>query len=315
MRGQTPGQASRTPVPECLAACGGGTLPRAQVPHLSSARGGLGRRRDPGSPQPADLGAELQAGSCRRGPSTAPLGRPGERGRSPPRGGARGGARGVPSGPASGLCLPAPRASGTRRPTGRLRPPHSARPASGQLTWAPRRRLPRSAPPARLGSARLGPVRLSTGGAARASARARRRLGLRADWPRTRRGARVPAAASAARAGSRGDLSSGGAEARLGGEEEAAGGRKRGRARPRRGAQAASLGVGLSSCQLLHAALFLSVEKFPGGDGGKPRSRLAVPSLDFGATPIMGKPFPKPPPHRPLLQARPKMHHSLRTAQ
>lgn len=153
---------------------------------------GLGRRRDPGPPLPAGLGAELQAGPYRPGPSAAPLRRPGGRGRSPPRGGARGGARGVPSGPASGLCLPAPRASRTQRPTGRLRvPPPSpppARTAPGQLTWAPRRRLPRSAPPARLGSALLGPVRLSAGGAARASARARRRLGLRADWPRNRRG-------------------------------------------------------------------------------------------------------------------------------
>lgn len=160
MRGQTPGQASRTPVPECLAACGGGTLPRAQVPHLSSARGGLGRRRDPGSPQPADLGAELQAGSCRRGPSTAPLGRPGERGRSPPRGGTRGGARGVPSGPASGLCLPAPRASRTRRPTGRLRPP--TQPGPPRVSSPGLRAAASRALRPRLGLARLGSVRFGS---------------------------------------------------------------------------------------------------------------------------------------------------------
>lgn len=76
----------------------------------------------------------------------------------------------------------------------------------------------------------------------------------------------MPAAASAARAGSRGDLSSGGAEARWWWGE---GGGRRQEARPGslRGAQAASLGVGLDSCELLHAALFLSVEKFPKGDG------------------------------------------------
>lgn len=140
VRGQTRGpgacvQTARAEVAPCPAGCGGGTLPRAQVPHLSSARGGLGRCRDPGPPLPADLGAELQAGPYRPGPSAAPLRRPGGRGRSPPRGGARGGARGVPSGPASGLCLPARRAPGTRRPTGRLRVPLS---------------------PARLGPAHLG---------------------------------------------------------------------------------------------------------------------------------------------------------------
>lgn len=30
---------------------------------------------------------------------------------------------------------------------------------------------------------------------------------------------------------------------------------------------------------------------------GNPGACLAVTSLDFGATPIMGKPFPQPPPH------------------
>lgn len=142
-------------------------------------RGGLGHRWDPGPPWPADLGAELLAGSCRRTPSAARLRRPEGKGAQPStwRGAGRrtwgplgarlwavsagSRARPGPKDPRGG-CVPPP-------PT-----PDSARPASGQLTWAPRRRLPRSAPPARLGSAPLGPVRLSTGGAARASARARR---------------------------------------------------------------------------------------------------------------------------------------------
>lgn len=200
--GQTRGPGTCVPAPRArppraLQAAGVGRS-RALRFRTCQARGGLGRRRDPGPPRPKDLGAELQAGRCRPGPSAAPLRRPGGRGRSPPRGGARGGARGVPSRPASGPCLPGPRAlpEPGDPPGGWVSP--SARPASGQLTWAPRRRLPRSAPPARLGSVRFGSpreeppgLRLARGGASGSeligrgpawSARARRSRG-RAPGP------------------------------------------------------------------------------------------------------------------------------------
>lgn len=152
-------------------------------------KGGLGRRRDPGPPLPADLCAELQSAPTARAQAPPRSGGPGEGGAALHVAG-RGAAHvGSPRGPPLGCVYRRRARPRPRDPQGGfVSPPPSARPAPGQLTWAPRRRLPRSAPPARLGSARLGPVRLSAGGAARASARARRRLGLRADWPRSRRG-------------------------------------------------------------------------------------------------------------------------------
>lgn len=186
VRGQTrgPGTYVRTPragVAPCPAGCGGGTLPRAQVPHLSSAQGWPRPSPGPGTAPAGRPRCGTPAGPYRPGPSAAPLRRPGGRGRSPPRGGARGGARGVPSGPASGLCLPAPRAPQTQRPTGRLcvPPPLSpARPGPAHLGSSP--------PPPALcapGSAWLGSVR--SGSALRG--RSRPGFGSRAAAPRAPR--------------------------------------------------------------------------------------------------------------------------------
>lgn len=105
----------------------------------------------------------------------------------------------------------------------------------------------------------------------------------------------MPAAASAARAGSRGDLSSGGAEVEAGG---GVGGRRRQEARPdsRRGEQAASLGVGLGSCEMLHAALSLSVEKFPQRRRGKTQEPSGGSLPGFRGNAHYGETLPQPPP-------------------
>lgn len=239
VRGQTRGQDFRAEVALCPAACGGGTLPRAQDPHLSSARGGLGRRRDPGLPRATNLGAELQARPCRPGRGTAWFRRPRGRGRSPPRGGAPGGTRGVPSGPASGLCLRARRASGIRSPIGAvasLPQPGPPRASSPELRAAASRALRPRLGLARLRSVRFGSpreeppgLRLARGGAS-GSVLIGQGPGVESACPSQPR----------PRAGSRGDLSSGGAEASWGGWE-GGGQLQEANPGPRRGAQAASL--------------------------------------------------------------------------
>lgn len=108
----------------------------------------------------------------------------------------------------------------------------------------------------------------------------------------------MPAAASAARPGARGDLSSGGAEARWGEKEAAAGGRKRGPARA--GALGPRVGEWVSvPASPLHAAFVPERgEKFPQGDGGEnPGAVWRFPPWISGQRPLWGNPFRKPPPH------------------
>lgn len=141
---------------------------------------GLGRLQDPCQPRPrVTHGFKLRDRPCHPRPGAAQPKRPprglrrsedvGERGAGGPgpptwRGVGRrtwGPFGGGNLGPASGLCLQSRQRSPTPKGQGRpglRRCGPGPRPRSGQLTWAPRRRrrLPRSAPPARLRSARLG---------------------------------------------------------------------------------------------------------------------------------------------------------------
>lgn len=168
------GPGSPTP---CLAACGGGTLPRAQVPHLSRARGGLGRRRDPGPPRPADLSAELQAGPCRGNPSAARHGRPEGKGAQPSTWRGAGRRTWGPLGARLWVVSAGPGARpGPGDPQGGCVPPHTPhgppRASSPGLRAAASRALRPRLGLARLGSVRFGSpreeppgLRLARGGA------------------------------------------------------------------------------------------------------------------------------------------------------
>lgn len=177
---RTRGPAPRARVAPCPAACVGGTLPRSQVPHLSSARGGLGRRRDPGPPRPCRPGCGTPGWPLPPGLQHLPAPEaPGEGGAALHVAGRRAAHVGSPRGPPLG-CVCRPRARpGPGDPQGGWRPSLSP----GRLGPA---HLGSAPPPPALcapGSARLGSAR--SGSAVRG--RSRPGFGWRAAAPRAPR--------------------------------------------------------------------------------------------------------------------------------
>lgn len=186
--------------PRALQAAGVGRSRALRFRTCQARKGGLGRRRDPGPPLPADLGAELQPAPTARAQAPPRSGGPGEGGAALHVAG-RGAAHvGSPRGPPLGCVYrrrarPRPRdpQGGFVSPTPQPGPPRASSP--GLLTAASRALRPRLGL-ARLGSVRFGSpreeppgLRLARGGASGSAL-----IGQGAGVEE-----RVPAAASAAR--------------------------------------------------------------------------------------------------------------------
>lgn len=212
---------------------------RAGCPHLSTRGGGLGRPHDPRQPRPGDLSTKLPDCPCHRdgrgpdrghrGPGLSEDAGKGARGSASLHVAGRGAAH-VRSprcrAPGTGLPLCLNPGGGPRR--GRTRASGAAAAASPARPGPPLARSPglraaasRAQRP-RLGSARRGllgvaarssprPGRAGRGRRSRpACARARRCLGLRADWPRPLESCAGRAPAAGPRAGSGGEGRGGG---------------------------------------------------------------------------------------------------------